>query len=510
MFLTKSILNEFLQCPKYAWFHIHNKDIYKKISKKQYGSIDGLAIGQSVEDVVKMFLKWKKIISPDLTQIKFYDWHNSFHKLTEEIIKKNPDVVYQPGFVVGDLFTKSDFLVKNNDWKYDLWEVKSKNSIRKKNNGEKLLEELNFDISFQKYVLKKCLWNKFSGECFLVYLNKEYVRNGEIIAENLLKIENVTKELLEDKEIEWMTNILREYLPMDQENFEIAFPYNGENHLMYFGTKKPKNSIWMIPRIGKKIIDFYPDKLQIQKLSNLDIALLLNSKGEETKSTEFIKLWKQWKTIINQKEIKKRFDENLKFPLYFYDYETISRPVPLFEKTHPWQQVVVQYSLHKVENNWQITHKEAIINHWALDNKNVIDQLVRDLDGETWTYIVRYKWFENTRNEEMMELYPEYKSFFEKVNNNTFDLMEIFDEQLYFDREFGWSSSIKKVLPVLTKISYDNMLVWNGSLASELLRKLLKNELKDKQSQVRKNLLEYCKQDTWAMVRIWEEVNKKL
>jgi hypothetical protein len=89
-------------------------------------------------------------------------------------------------------------------------------------------------------------------------------------------------------------------------------------------------------------------------------------------------------------------------------------------------------------------------------------------------------------------------------------LMEIFSEQLYFDRRFGWSSSIKKVLPVLTDISYNNMAVWHGSLASELLRKLFKNELKDKQSQVRKNLLDYCKQDTRAMVRIWEEVKKQL
>jgi hypothetical protein len=37
----------------------------------------------------------------------------------------------------------------------------------------------------------------------------------------------------------------------------------------------------------------------------------------------------------------------------------------------------------------------------------------------------------------MGKMFPEYKEIFEKINANTFDLMEIFSEQLYFDRRFG-------------------------------------------------------------------------
>jgi hypothetical protein len=54
-------------------------------------------------------------------------------------------------------------------------------------------------------------------------------------------------------------------------------------------------------------------------------------------------------------------------------------------------------------------------------------------------------------------MYPEFKEILERINNNTFDLMEIFQNLLYFHRDFKGSASIKKVLPVLTEISYDNM-----------------------------------------------------
>jgi hypothetical protein len=59
-------------------------------------------------------------------------------------------------------------------------------------------------------------------------------------------------------------------------------------------------------------------------------------------------------------------------------------------------------------------------------------------------------------------MYAKYKDVLERVNNNTFDLMELFSEQLYFDRRFQGSASIKKVLPVLTDISYSEMNIPNG------------------------------------------------
>jgi hypothetical protein len=61
----------------------------------------------------------------------------------------------------------------------------------------------------------------------------------------------------------------------------------------------------------------------------------------------------------------------------------------------------------------------------------------------------------------MAEQYPEYAEALIAINEKTFDLMEVFSKLNYFDKRFNGSSSIKKVLPVLTDIRYDDLEVNN-------------------------------------------------
>ncbi len=130
------------------------------------------------------------------------------------------------------------------------------------------------------------------------------------------------------------------------------------------------------------------------------------------------------------------------------------------------------------------------------------------MDGvKDWTYIVWYKWFENTRNTERALLFPEHKETLENINLRTFDLMEIFSKQLYYHRDFQGSSSRKKVLPVMSTISYDSMAVPNGAVAMDKLMRIVTWELAWKElEETTTNLLEYCKLDTRAMVEIWKKL----
>ena len=65
------------------------------------------------------------------------------------------------------------------------------------------------------------------------------------------------------------------------------------------------------------------------------------------------------------------------------------------------------------------------------------------------------------------------------------------------------SYSIKNVLPALVpSLSYDDLEIGNGGLASETFANLHAIENLDKLDRIRKNLLEYCKRDTFAMVKI--------
>ncbi|NOZ43859.1 MAG: hypothetical protein GXP45_01655 [bacterium] len=157
MYITKSLFVEFNSNPKLARRHIHDKNTYKAIQEDMYGAMDGIAVGKATEDKVLDLYKNKQVVQVDTHDINFSDWHNSYYKLTQKVLSEMPELLYQGGFLLKDLFVKSDLLFLNEDNKYDLIEVKSKNNIRKKNKDEELLDDLMADLSFQHYVLKHLL-----------------------------------------------------------------------------------------------------------------------------------------------------------------------------------------------------------------------------------------------------------------------------------------------------------------------------------------------------------------
>lgn len=509
--ITKSLFVEYINNPKLARRHTNDKNIYQNILTKFYAGIDGIAIGKTVEDMAKKLRKDKDIFDINLMKKDFKNRHQSFHKNTMEVVNNWDEILYQAWFCYNNLFCKTDFLIKNNEWTYDIIEVKSKNNIRKWNIEPHLSMELKADCSFQHYLVNKCLWKQFSGKIFLVYLNKDFVKKWEIFPQEILIKEDISNELFSKKEIERYIENMEQELCLNKNEFNKLYPYNGGDFISYFWKDIPEKSIWQIPGIWIKKADFFNKwKFFIDDLSSEDNIILLKNWEEETKSSRYLKLWNQWIKIIDKKIIQKEF-EKLKYPLFFYDYETISSPIPLFDWTSPWQQAVVQYSLHKVEENGNITHKEYLIDHSTDTNKEIINQLVVDLEWGNGTYIVWFKWFENKRNEESATMYPEFRKALEKVNEHTFDLMEIFQNLHYFHRDFKGSASIKKVLPVLTEISYDNMEIGNWAIATGILANIQKWMIVWKELEAqKKNLLKYCEQDSRAMVRIWQEVVKEI
>ena len=64
--------------------------------------------------------------------------------------------------------------------------------------------------------------------------------------------------------------------------------------------------------------------------------------------------------IILTDQIKEILN-GLNYPICFYDYESINVPIPLMDKTHPYQQVVVQYSLHKYYPDGTMKHYGAVM-----------------------------------------------------------------------------------------------------------------------------------------------------
>lgn len=574
------------------------KKIRKIESEEQEDHI--ISIGQAVEDVVSQYLVKSHNTNPinlmpeirsdeeivdeedeDQEDFVYFPkwWVEPYEviaqntRATIEAIRNKEKILYQPWFSIDWCFVRADFMVLQNNGQYDLIEVKAKSSIRKKVDHEKVEyknagnidDKFVNDTSFQRWVINKVLQKEWLPEIwnvYVYYLNRDYVKFWaidvmDIVAKDQMWIatsvtlpwEKKEKQVdrvdqfMPDQTIEKIVNTMKTDLWITEDEFNVKNPFPGNKYLKYFGKNPDFWTICGIPKLHFSKADavqqlYFKNRINLIELSD-DEKDLFNSATWLWSAREFIERYihctKTGEKIIHPDKISEVLDAFV-FPICFYDYETISVPVPMFDNSHPYQQVVVQYSLHKYYEDGHMEHfggllasqgdtaidqinidgnentvdseSEKVVTGWY---KDLVKELLHDIgdDIERSTFIVRYKPFENTRNKEIWIKFSDLKDEFEKINSKTYDLMEIFSQHMYFDIEFHGSSSIKKVLPVIVpSMKYDDLVVKNGAIAMQKLEHLINWKISDTSERLQtiKNLLIYCGQDSLAMVRIYEQL----
>ncbi len=101
---------------------------------------------------------------------------------------------------------------------------------------------------------------------------------------------------------------------------------------------------------------------------------------------------------------------------------------------------------------------------------------------------------------------PEFTDFLVDINERMYDLADSIKEGFYVHPLFRGSWSIKNVLPVMvSNLSYKNFTVNKGDQAMITWWEMINNS-DTSASETAKDLLEYCKLDTFAMVEIWKQL----
>jgi hypothetical protein len=189
------------------------------------------------------------------------------------------------------------------------------------------------------------------------------------------------------------------------------------------------------------------------------------------------------------------------------DFETFQPAVPMFDNSKPYQQIPFQYSLHYKKNKKsKIDHFEFLADAENDPRIKFIENLLRDTktDGDILTY---NKSFETLRLKEIAEAFPKYKKDIEERISRIKDLMLPFQKKYYYTGEMQGSYSIKYVLPALVpELSYENLEINEGGLASIAFESLYYETDLMRIAEIRQNLLEYCKLDTFAMVKLLEKL----
>lgn len=192
-------------------------------------------------------------------------------------------------------------------------------------------------------------------------------------------------------------------------------------------------------------------------------------------------------------------------PAYFLDFETISFAVPIWPGTRPYQQIPFQFSVHR-HSNTQLT-EQAFINLSGNDPSKAFAEALIAACREPIPIFVYNAGFETARIRELAERYPQLSQDLLALNARVVDLLPIAREHFYHPSQQG-SWSIKAVLPALCpdpELHYEKLEgVQDGGMAMDaFVEAIAPHTTPTRKAEIERQLLDYCKLDTYAMVRLW-------
>ncbi len=480
VFLSKSQFTRGLQCHKSLWLLKHRRELQQKPD----ASLEArFAAGHEVGRLAQQLF-------PGGTALEYENGISLNIKKTQELISGGEEVIYEATFRHDNVLAMVDILRKGeNGW--EMYEVKSSTGLK---------DIFINDTAIQYYVLQGAGLDV--TRAFLVYLNNQYTRMGDLDLQALFTISDITEPTITrqdtiPRQLEDMRNDLQGAEPAIDIGPYCTDPYECDFR-NYCWQHVPENSIFDITNLrnNRKFSLYYGGVLHMQDIP-ADFSLSANMQIQvEAELTG--------KKFINTGKIED-FLSQISEPAGFLDFETYMEPVPSFNSQRPYQQIPFQYSLHISENK-KLTHHEFIGEPGLDPRTDFVKKLVQHT-GPCKTILVYNRAFEVARLQELAKDFPELAEGIESVIEKIADLMEPFRNMDYYVREMHGSHSIKNVLPALfPAMTYDKLAIADGEMAMLAYAALPEIGDRAKREKIIQDLLEYCRMDTLAMVRIWEKL----
>lgn len=392
-----------------------------------------------------------------------------------------------------------------------------------------------YDLAYQRFVYERNHITKSkSRNYYLVLLNHEYVYDGRkddkghaIYTNDIVKFFDLTSLVNKmdpilsgdlDIVIERLNTMNASAVPLGRHSKDCPFYEICSSHI----PKENSLSIYTHSHHGFKEADgtkhdFY-DLLNSGIVSALDIPVEYLNRPNNVIQREVLETGKPY---YNVDKIRAGIKQ-IKYPIYHLDFESFNAPLPRYVGESPYTQSVFQYSIHiereEGVSDFDNDHYEYLAKDHSDNRKALLEHLLSVIKDDGGTVLVYNVSFEKARLEEFAKYYPEYKDRLNNIINRLFDLFYITrnntklyealgfpkeeaSEINFYHEDLQGSYSIKYVLPIFTDLSYADMPVANGidaMVAYNQYHLYSGNKLKSLQT----DLINYCKQDTWAMVEI--------
>lgn len=487
----------FLRHPAWLWL--------KKFEKRRLPVID--ANTQALFDAGHDFEKYAEKLFPEGIRLGFsnYDEYNALSRKTKEALDNGAKNIFQGRFEADGLTCIVDVLNQSEDGMYNLVEIKSSTKVK---------PEHEYDLAFQLLVLHKA--GIKIDNIAVIHLNKEYIREGSIDPEAITEktdvtgavrlLANVTEEEINKAKQVLLSREMPEISPRFTNQLGVSGTTWFDDWMTIYQSLKPELDPYSIYHLS------YPSPDQIGELEDRNISMIAEIPDElvlRPKQLAQIQTTRSNQRIVDKNKIRE-FLDTFKYPLYFFDYETLSSSIPYFDGNSPYQDYPFQYSLHVQDSpKSEVRHLEYLHEEASNPMPGLLRQLKADI-GNSGTILAWNMSYEKGCNQRMAKLYPEYQEFLESVNERINDLMIPFSQMWMVDKDFFGSASVKKVLPALVPdLSYKKLEVSDGLLARRTWTETVLEDRKPNQKEkILTDLSTYCTLDTFAMVRILDELRK--
>jgi hypothetical protein len=479
--LTKSKYLSGLQCPKYLWIQFHEPErIPETDTVTQHMFDQGHLVGECA-----------KQLFPGGIDIPQDDFMGNIDKTKEFLTERK--ALFEAGILAKEIYSRVDILNPVNEDEWDIIEVKSSTSVKDVHID---------DVSFQKHCCEKA--GLKIRNCKLVYINNQYVKNGEIVPKQLFILEDISTQVeevsegIEERVLNLLEVISNKTCPEVTIGKHCLAPYDCSLRAECWEFL-PENSIFDLRGGKTKQFTLYEQGIiSIKDIPN-DIPL---SRQQQIQKECVI----TGTTHIEKEEIR-TFLDMLEYPLYYLDFETMGPAIPIFDGVRPYQTIPFQFSLHIVVND-----KSEPVHHSFLANgiEDPRPQLLHELHsllGSEGSIIAYNSGFEEGVLKELVEAFSEYRDWLEGILTRIVDLLFPFGNFHYYHASQKDTASLKKVLPAITGKGYEEMGIGAGMDASIAYERITYGSAtQEEMSSVRADLIKYCKLDTEGMLWIVEKL----
>jgi len=483
--LSKSRFMSGLQCHKRLYLELFQPELAATITADQQAIFDqGTAVGIEAREFV-----------PGGVPVEADHLHHreAVEQTASLLADRKVPAIYEAGFLHDDVRVRADILARVRGGKYDLYEVKSSTQFK---------EEHLWDVAIQTHVLRGA--GVPLRRANLLLINTDYVYpGGPYDHQQLFYPVDLTADV--EAVLPEIPHLLRDIRADLAGDAPPAIPVGDHCTSPY---ECPFIEQCWPPPVPYAVDQLYRAGAKLKaQLAEDGIASIREIPADYPGLSPLNQRIRD--AIISGEAYRDGATRDvmaaLARPVRFMDFETFSPALPLFAGTRPYQAIPFQWSVHALQADGTVRH-DAYLHEDHDDPRHGFLASLLQVLGKRGSICV-YSSYEQTQLKALREAFPEHAEAIDAVIARLVDLLPVVRNHIYHP-DFGGSFSIKSVYPALVPASgYDGLTITDGSSASVAYATLLAGALPPADAQqVRQDLLDYCNQDTEALLALYHHL----